>query len=461
MKKQPSKFGYSVMAKFRLEGCRSRLKETYPEFIYPLNKLQFVERTEDNCHPSVKNNKLSTDGLHVFYTPYSVISSRLQEVELQIMHIVLHGILGHFLHQQDYSKHDYRDPLMDAQVAYLMRSLGLGNEDLLQPLAHAEQQLSGDFSMKQYYRAIREPSFGTKLYHIRWEISVDDHREWNYKEQVQQHAEQISQALNKHREAVEQFWKEAQAYLMEQTNGDNDYITLASNIAKQVAKRLHLYGCNAGSETELVRIKKRPVQNYRDLLRELFSVREIAKEHPDTIDPMLYHYGLDLYENIPLIEPLEYVESPALDLIVIAVDVSGSCCDSKTMEQFWSETYGCISQLKDACTAGEILVLQCDADIQKEEWVSLSDFEEAPPNIQTYGFGGTSFVPVFERINTMLQDGQKIEALLYLTDGNGFYPQTSTEVPTYFIMNKQNWEWCTKQKTIPDWITPIRLEEEK
>jgi len=210
------------MAKFRLEGCRSRLKEAYPEFIFPLNKLQFVERTEDNCHPIVNTFKLSTDGLHVFYTPYSVIKSKLQEVEQQIMHIVLHGILGHFLHQWDYSQHDYRDPIMDAQVAYLMRSLDLCSEDLLSSLAQAEQQLTGDFSMKQYYRAIREPSFGTKLYHIRWSISVDDHREWNYKEQIQQHAEQISQALSKHRVAVEQVWKEAQAYLMEQTNGDNN-----------------------------------------------------------------------------------------------------------------------------------------------------------------------------------------------------------------------------------------------
>lgn len=456
---QSHKAGYSILAKFRLEGCRNRLKTAYPEFIYPLNKLQFVERTDDNCHPMIDIKNLSTDGLHIFYTPYWLIKNQLHEVEQQIMHIVLHGILGHFIQQKDYPKHDYRDPLMDAQVGYLLRSLGLANETLLDTVQNAEQQLAGDFSLKQYYRAIRMPSWGTKLYHLRWELRSDDHREWNYKEQLSQTAEQLSQTLLEHTDTVKTFWTEAQAYLTEQTGDSKNDTAIADRLTKQITKRLHYYGSSSGTASSRILIKQRSVYNYRELLHEFLSIREIAKEQPDSIDPMLYHYGLELYEDVPLIEPLEYAEQPVTGLIIIAVDVSGSCCGKETMEQFWNETYGCISQLKETCTDGEILILQCDTTILNEERISLAEFESTPPDILIHGFGGTSFVPVFKRIDMLSQNGDKVEALLYLTDGDGEYPDIPPNVPTYFILPHADYDRYVQNKYKPAWITPVRLEE--
>ena len=458
---EKNKYGvYEVFAKFRLEGCRNRLKEKFPEFIYPLSKLQFVERTEDNCCPLTGKTKLSTDGLHIFYTPEHVIKGRLFEVEAQIMHIVLHGILGHFLHQQEYSRHDYRDPLMDAQVGHLMLALGLDNQNLQYNMSQAKQKLFGDLSLKQYYHAIRNPKFGTNLYHIRWSIAVDDHREWNYQELLQQAADQISNELQNHQELLQKFWTEAQNYFIEGSQNTIEFTSITKQILHQVSKRMNShYGTTAGTETDLVQVKKKTVQSYRELLQELAMIREITKEQPDSIDLMFYHYGLELYENVPLIEPLEYGETRTPELIVIAVDVSGSCCDQKTMEQFWSETYGCISQLRDTFSGGEILILQCDTEIQKENVIQLSQFHEPPNNIQIHGRGGTSFVPVFKKIDTLLRDGKKIDALLYLTDGAGEYPKTPAEVPTYFIMKPEDIKKNKLHNYSPDWITLIELEE--
>ena len=79
-------------------------------------------------------------------------------------------------------------------------------------------------------------------------------------------------------------------------------------------------------------------KNYKELLRELTTTREICREVPDSIDPMLYQYGFELNEDSPLLEPAEYSEQKSVDMIVIAIDVSSSCCDSETMSEFWSET---------------------------------------------------------------------------------------------------------------------------
>lgn len=448
---------YEDVAKFRLEGCRKRLIAKYPEFLYPLSKIQFVKRTTTNS--CTKSKKLSTDGLYIFYSPKKMTRIKVAELELQIMHIILHGILGHFLHQHDFKQSDYRDPLMDAQVAHLMQALGLENQEMHEGILRGEKQLQGDFSMKQYYRAIREPKFGTKLYHIWRYLSVDNHREWDYKERQQRAVQILDTVFQNHQKELQRFWKEARSYLMENDDDDTSYASVKRKIQQCSAKQSQMYGSVAGTEAENIHINPKPVHNYHELLQELFSIKETVKEQPDSIDPMFYHYGLDLYHDVPLIEPLEYAEVRTPGLIVIAVDVSGSCCDQDTMEQFWSETYGCISQLKDSYEEGAFLILQCDTKIQKEEWLHLSDFEQAPKHIQSLGFGGTSFVPVFERIQTLIQDGKKIEALLYLTDGDGDYPDKPIDIPAYFIMPTTHYQYHKEHADIPNWITPIELEE--
>ena len=149
-----------------------------------------------------------------------------------------------------------------------------------------------------------------------------------------------------------------------------------------------------------------------------------------------------------------------MNLIVIAIDVSGSCTGEETMEKFWGETYTCVSQWSRNGCCGEFLLLQCDAAIQKEEWIQAEDFAEVPEQVSVLGFGGTSFVPVFERVEALREEGRKVDALIYLTDGEGFYPENKTEYPVYFIMPGVNYDWNQKKKYVPDWIQTVRLEEE-
>jgi len=187
----------------------------------------------------------------------------------------------------------------------------------------------------------------------------------------------------------------------------------------------------------------------------LFCLREIVKEDPDSIDPMFYHYGLELYGNIPLMEPLELMEKPSLHTLAIAVDVSGSCTSENIMKKFWSETYDCISQIKQYHVNGSVLLLQCDDVIQEEKKIELMDFEEVPTTMNIKGSGGTSFIPVFERLKELETKEEKIDALIYLTDGYGDYPKEKPNYPVYFVLSKKS-NWHTK--TMPDWIEKIDLQ---
>ena len=67
--------------------------------------------------------------------------------------------------------------------------------------------------------------------------------------------------------------------------------------------------------------------SYYDILLEFLKFNDVVKEELDSIDPMLYYHGLDMYGDVPLIEPVENSQVKKLNTICIAIDTSGSCSD--------------------------------------------------------------------------------------------------------------------------------------
>lgn len=62
------------------------------------------------------------------------------------------------------------------------------------------------------------------------------------------------------------------------------------------------------------------------------------KTNEDEFDYIFYTYGLQLYQNIPLIEPLEYKETKAIKEFIIAIDTSGST-SGEIVQNFVQKTY--------------------------------------------------------------------------------------------------------------------------
>jgi predicted metal-dependent peptidase len=199
-------------------------------------------------------------------------------------------------------------------------------------------------------------------------------------------------------------------------------------------------------------------------LREFFASKERVKEQIDSIDPMLYHYGMELYGDVPIIEPIEISDLPSIHAIVIAVDTSGSC-GGCVAERFLKETNNLLRDIRFMGGVEKLYLIQCDAAIQQEdvyegdvELEQFSDFEEK----LWMGWGGTSFVPVFKRIRELQNQGETIDCLIYLSDGNGRFPKQAPDCPTFFVMPE---ECCPQDKDsqggyswIPDWVNVVKLE---
>jgi predicted metal-dependent peptidase len=109
--------------------------------------------------------------------------------------------------------------------------------------------------------------------------------------------------------------------------------------------------------------------------------------------------------------------------IVVAVDTSGSIGD-KEVAMFFAEMSGILEDVRPR----KMFVVWCDAKVHRvdeiDEAVDLAAIQKrgAP------GGGGTAFEPVFDWINDEMLVP---DALVYLTDGYGSFPQTP---PAYHVI---------------------------
>lgn len=443
--------------KLRIQAVVDELKAQYPELTYPLNGLKFEKRKEADL---LERTPFSTDGRTIFYDEKYIEKNLNKTLKYDLMHIVLHGLLGHFQQQQEYENKQYRDICMDVQVTYLLEQLGMSRGPFRAGGYQWERkkQNNPDFSMSQYYSALKNEEVANELWCCSNYVYTDDHAKWAPVKKGSETVTQPGFAGEKPEKERDNFWKQARTYagISDGKDSGQEIEAQFRHIGQKNAKECQ-YGNQEGDAAGRFKVGKESEKNYLELLHELTTVKEVCREQPDTIDPMLYQYGFELNAGSPLMEPAEYSEQTVVNL-AIAVDVSGSCANTETMMKFWGETYRCISQWSGNRSEAKFLLLQCDADIKKEEWISAKDFTEAPEEISVSGFGGTSFVPVFKRIEQLTEEGCKIDALLYLTDGEGRYPEEQPGYPVYFILPESYYDRNKSVSHIPDWIQTVRLE---
>lgn len=414
------------------------LKNHYSELLYPLSVLKFEEAPE-----GWKVERIATDGAIIYYNPEGILLHSKELVMTEIIHILLHGLLGHFLIKNDYEQCIVRDLVMDIQVNYLLARLG-GVADMKgrHSAFDADKMVQGNYSMSSYYYLLAGNEEISKLKYYQRIAQVDNHEMWD------------RDMTKLHGEKVRKIWGDIQAVVLGEENvkgGENGEEAMEAIISTLIGK-------GAGDNQTCFSVGKGSGKNYKELLKELFRMREVNKEEPDSIDYMFYQYGLELYGDVPLIEPLEITERPIFHRLAIAVDVSGSCTYGEVMEKFWGETYDCISQLRGEHGDGEVLIFQCDEAIQDEKRLRLEEFDERPARIDVKGCGGTDFVPVFERIKALAEEGAKVDVLIYLTDGEGFYPKERPNYPVYFVLPKENINVRYFPGSMPKWIQKICLE---
>ncbi|MCR4722306.1 MAG: VWA-like domain-containing protein [Eubacteriales bacterium] len=217
------------------------------------------------------------------------------------------------------------------------------------------------------------------------------------------------------------------------------------------------YGDTAGGIVQNIEEVTRDKVDYSSFLKKFARRRERMKINEDEFDYIFYSYGLQLYQNMPLIEPLEYKEIDQISEFVIAIDTSGSC-HGKTVQQFLNKTYSILMDTESFFTKVNIHIIQCDAAVQNDYKItSRKEFDDYIRDMPLSGFGGTDFRPVFEYTDRMIENKElkRLNGLIYFTDGRGRFPQKAPAYPVAFIFVEEN----KKKPEVPPWAMQLVLTE--
>jgi predicted metal-dependent peptidase len=210
---------------------------------------------------------------------------------------------------------------------------------------------------------------------------------------------------------------------------------------------------------EQVQVENRSRYDYRRFLQKFSVLREEMLVDEDSFDYVFYTYGLSLYGNMPLVEPLESKEVSRIEDFVLVIDTSMSC-SGDLVRRFLEETYNVLCQSDSYFKKTNIHIIQCDDQVQQDRRITCrQEMEAYMQEFSIIGQGGTDFRPAFEYVNQMLGRGEfhRLKGLLYFTDGEGIYPVKRPVYDTAFVFVKEQYT----DISVPAWAMKVILEPEQ
>ncbi len=199
--------------------------------------------------------------------------------------------------------------------------------------------------------------------------------------------------------------------------------------------------------------------DYTRFLKKFAVMGEALKINDDEFDQNFYTYGLELYGNMPLIEPLEYKYVKRVREFVIAIDTSGSV-EGELVQKFVQKTYNILKTTESFFTKINLHIIQCDAVIQEDAKITTQeDLDDYLETLILRGFGGTDFRPVFEYVDKLVNEGEfmNLKGIIYFTDGYGIFPEHKPPYDAAFVFVDQE----QIPPIVPVWAIRLMLSTEE
>lgn len=381
-----------------------------------------------------------TDGCVLYYSAEQLIrvfQSNSRFLERAYLHTVLHCIFSHLWIAGNRDRRlwnlacdivtEYTIDRMDKPCT--RRILSWSRQKVYAKLKEEQQGISAAVVYRRLGEWLLE--CGT-LESLEKEFFTDDHSYWPTREEEKQNQPVISQIQKKWQKLARQMKLEQQRKGNETEDGEE---LLAAQIAAGRGRR-----------------------SYRDFLRQFSRLQEELHCNMDEFDLNYYSYGLRLYGNLPLIEPLESREVYQIQEFVIAVDTSYST-SGELIENFLRETFSILTQKNRFGVHSKVRIIQCDNEVRMDEEItSEAQLTKLLSHFTIAGGGGTDFRPVFTYVNQLIEQGvlRHLNGLLYFTDGKGIYPGKRPDYKTAFLFLNEY-----EETLVPPWAMRVKLEPEE
>ncbi len=439
-----------------------------PPFIRAINAIDF------NLS---ENNYNYTNGKTFYYSPEMICKeykNNKNNITRLLLHSLLHCSLLH-IYNTDFKNKKLWDLacdicvekiITDAKISCSQTDKSATQNNIIKNLSEKIKNFTAE---NIYYYLQTEKEISDAIYAYKDLFSIDSHSIW-YKNALfsfdddEETIEVEARSIYKREDDREGPSQNGGKTLTEFSNANAENPEDAwREITKQIIRDLDVFqsqmGANLGDGLQILESVTREKYDYSELLKNFIKTDESLEINDDEFDYIYYTYGLKLYENIPLIEPLEYAENGKIKKLVIAIDTSGSV-KGEIVEGFIRKTYSILNTTDFFKKSSEIHILQCDADIQDVAVIKTpTELENYMNNLILHGFGGTNFTPVFQYVDELYEGSSKkdLNGLIYFTDGDGIYPEKTPPYKSIFIIHDNGFD----KNRLPLWATPLYIDKNK
>lgn len=391
----------------------------------------FVYQMDSSVSP------FGTDGAVMYFHPQQ-LGGLLRENRILVnrgyLHMVFHCIFRHMFKRTDDER--YWDLSCDIAAEHLIDgcdkrpvrwSRSLLRRETYRKLEDGRRVMNAE----RIFRELKAWELTEKeLSRLEEEFRTDDHRYWENRGPERKKEPELSRK-----------WQEINEKM------ETDLETFSKEASEE-----------NGSFLGQLRVENRERQDYREFLRKFSVLREEMGTDPDTFDYGFYSYGLTLYGNMPLIEPLETREVRRIADFVIVIDTSMSCSGT-LVRRFLEETYSVLKQNDSYFRRVNVHIIQCDEKVHSDVKItSEKELKKYMDQFELYGEGGTDFRPAFAYVDELLGRGEfdDLKGLIYFTDGYGIYPSRMPPYKTAFVFLEEDY----RDADVPAWAIRLVLRED-
>lgn len=411
-----------------------------------------------------------TDGSALFFQPDAVVEVFRKGrvcVNRQYLHSILHCIFSHLWNRKERDE-EYWNLACDVAVESVIDGLYLKAVHL------PKSALRREFyrTLQDYFRNMSYSShaeYGQKTgteeqrsegkTAVNQEVTITAERVYRYLCQLHPLQSQLDRLKMEFWVDDHSRWEQDQ----KNTKSPSPQQQKWEDIRDKMQTEMETFSKEASDDTrslqEQLQAENRKRYDYREFLRKFSVLKEEMQVDMDSFDYIFYNYGMELYGNMPLIEPLETKEVHKVEDFVIVLDTSMSC-KGDLLKRFLDETYSVLSESESFFRKIHIHILQCDDQVQEDVLItSKQEMQEYLENFTVKGFGGTDFRPAFARVQELMcrKCFTKLRGLIYFTDGYGTFPVKKPPYETAFVFMKEDY----RDVDVPPWAMKLIIEPQQ
>lgn len=436
--------------------------------------LRFMDKAISMLKPKPNSiiSSIAVDGRTIFYNPIFILKSYSEEkneVTRQYLHMLLHSIYQHFWVGMLVNQ-DYWNLACDIAVEYTINDLNLpalktAREDAqkieIEILKGKVKYMTADVIYRFFLDTAPKQEEISRLAGI---FSADSHDIWYFPKVLQS-----QMAGDSGRGSNESGFDDGSLNISgsQAEEGSSKSMKEAAHewegVARQMKMDLETFSKEktAGSSvlTQNLNALTREKYDYASFLKKFATTHETMKVNDDEFDYIFYTYGLKIYDNMPLIEPLEYKETLGIKDFVIAIDTSGST-SGELVQKFLQKTYNILKGEENFFTKFNLHIIQCDYEIREDAKITSQDeFDEYIKTMKITGLGSTDFRPVFSYVDELIKAGEftNLKGLIYFTDGYGTFPSKKPDYAAAVIYLNDGYD----NPKVPSWAIKLVLTEEE